>query len=154
MSIVVDTTRDLDNGVTTVRMDGELSFATAPTVRTALAKCASECPTAVLVNLDALQVANPALLVLFAAAAQRASAEWGVPLLLCCARPDVASRISLFRPFTEVYDSPGSAMEMLRDRVAYWRHQRFPSVSASGALARRLVAQTCSDWDLADLRES
>src|SRR4051794_17877098 len=49
MSIVVDTTRDLDTGVTTVRLDGLLTFAAAPTVRTALAKCASECPTAVVV---------------------------------------------------------------------------------------------------------
>src|SRR4051812_28381087 len=153
MTIVVDTTRDLHNGVTTVRIDGELTFATAPTVRTALAKCANECPAAVLVNLDALQVANPALLVLFAAAAQRASAQWGVPLLLCCARPDVASRIGLFRTFTEVFGSHGSALDALRGWVPRWRHQRFPPVPASAALARHLVAQACTQWSLSSLSE-
>jgi hypothetical protein len=45
-------------------------------VRTALAKYASECPTAVIVDLDSLTVASPSLLVLFAAAAQRAGAQW------------------------------------------------------------------------------
>src|SRR3954454_12923550 len=154
MSIVVDTTRDLDNGVTTVRMGGELTFATAPTVRTALAKCASECPTAVVVDLHALDVANPALLVLFAAAAQRAGAQWGVPLMLCCARPDVASRISLFRTFTEVYDSHGSALDALRGWVPRRRHRRFLPGPASAALARHLVAQACMEWSLLSLRET
>ena len=153
MTIVVETTRDLDTGVTTVRLDGELTFATAPTVRTVLAKCASECPAGVVVDLDALRVANPALLVLFAAAAQRAGAQWGVPLLLCCAQPDVASRISHFRTFTEIYDGPGSAMEALRGWVPRWRHQRFPPVAASAALARRLVAQACTEWGLPGLSE-
>jgi DNA-binding CsgD family transcriptional regulator len=105
------------------------------------------------VDLAALDVANRRLLVLFAAASRRASAQWGVPLLLCSARPDVARRISLFRPFTEIYDSPGAAMEALDGWVPRWRHQRFPPVPASAARARHLVAQACQDWTLADLRE-
>src|SRR3954453_13844735 len=105
MSIVVDTTRDLDTGVTKVRIAGVLTFTAAPTVRTALAKCASECPTAVLVDLAALDVADPSLLVLFAAASRRADAQWGVPVLLCGAGPEVSRRIGAFRTFTEVYDS-------------------------------------------------
>ena len=153
MSILVDATRDLDNGVTRVRVEGELTFATAGTVRSALARYASECPTAVIVDLADLDVANRGLLVLFVAAAQRASAQWGVPLLLCCARPDIARRISLFRPFTEVYDSRGSAMDMLDGRVARWRHQGFPPVPKSAALARHLVTQACTDWRLAALSE-
>src|SRR3954453_22976587 len=111
MSLSVDTIRDLDDGITTVWINGELTFATAPKVRSALAKSASECPTAVIVNLDALNVANLDLIVLFPAASQRAITEWGVPLVLCCSRPDVAARISLFRSFTEVYDNAGSAIE-------------------------------------------
>jgi|tagenome__1003787_1003787.scaffolds.fasta_scaffold20854624_2 DNA-binding CsgD family transcriptional regulator/anti-anti-sigma regulatory factor/anti-sigma regulatory factor (Ser/Thr protein kinase) len=153
MSIVVDTTRDLENGATTVRVDGMLTFATAPTVRTVLGKCASECPTAVIVDLAALEVASPALLVVFAGAAQRATAQWGVPLLLCRARPDVRRGISLFRTFTEVYDSPASAAEALRDWVPRWRHQHLSPAPASAALARHLVAQACTEWGLSDLQE-
>jgi len=151
MGIVVDTTRDLDTGVTTVRLDGLLTFAAAPTVRTALAKCASECPTAVVVDLAALHVADPTLLVLFAAAARRAGEQWGVPLLLCGAGPEVGRRIGAFRMFTEVYDSPGSALEALRGWIPRWRHQRFSPVPASAALARHLVAQACTEWGLFDL---
>ena len=71
----------------------------------------------------------------------------------CCARPDIARRISLFRPFTEVYDSRGSAMDMLDGRVARWRHQGFPPVPKSAALARHLVTQACTGWRLAALSE-
>jgi anti-anti-sigma factor len=148
MSIVVDTTRDLDNGVTTVRLNGGLTFATAPAVRATLAKCASECPTAVIVDLAALEVASPALLGVFAAAAQRANAQWGVPLLLCSARPGIGRSISVFRTFTEVYDSPGSALEALRGWAPRWRHHRFAPVPASARLARHLVAEACQDWNL------
>src|SRR3954451_10265639 len=153
MSIVADTTRKLDNGVTTVRIDGELTFAAAPTVRSTLAKCASECPTAVIVDLAALDVADPALLVLFAAAARQATAHWGVPLLLCCAGPEVARRVSVFRTFTEVYDSADSAIDALRGWAPRWRHQRFPPVPTSAASARRLVAQACAEWGLSHLHD-
>src|SRR4051794_3919776 len=153
MGIVVDTQRKLDNGVTTVRIDGELTFAAAPTVRSTLAKCASECPTAVIVDLAALDVADPALLVLFAAAARQATAHWGVPLLLCCAGPEVARRVSVFRTFTEVYDSADSAIDALRGWVPRWRHQRFPPMPTSAASARRLVAQACSEWGLSHLHD-
>ena len=153
MGIVVDTTRDLGSGVTTVRMDGGLTFATAPTVRSTLARYASECPTAVIVDLAALEVVSPALLVLFAAASQRADAQWGVPLVVCGARPDVGRKFQAFRTFTEVYDSPGAAMEALRDSAPRWRHQRLSPVPSSAAVARHLVAQACKEWNLSSLCE-
>jgi len=152
MSIVVDTTRDVGTGVTTVHMDGELTFASAPTVRTALAKSVSDCPTAVIVDLAALDAADPALLVVFAAASQRATAQWGVPLLLCGARPDIRRSLGVFRTFTEVYDSPAAAMVALRGWVPRWRHEHLPPVPSSAALARHLVAQACTEWSLSDLR--
>ena len=101
MSVVVDTSRDLDSGLTTVRVAGELTFDTAPTVRTALAKCASECPSAVIVDLAALKVLSPALLVLFAAASRRATDQWDVPMVFCWAQPDVDRNIkdsTLYNP--------------------------------------------------------
>ena len=153
MTIVVDTTRDLDSGVTTVRVDGELTFATAPTVRTALAKCASECPTAVIVDLGALRVASPSLLALFATAAHRADDQWGVPLLLCCAPAAVRSRMRLFRSFTEVYDTADSAMQALPSWVPRWRHHHFLPEPASAVFARRVVAQACTQWSLVSSRE-
>jgi DNA-binding CsgD family transcriptional regulator/anti-anti-sigma regulatory factor len=153
MSIVVDTTRDLGSGVTTVRVDGELTFATASMVRTALAKYASECPTAVIVDLNALRMAGPSLLAVFATAAHRAGTQWGVPLLLCCAPSAARPRMRLFRAFTDVYDSPDSAMDALRSWVPRWRHQHFASVPASTALARRVVARACTEWGLEWLRE-
>jgi DNA-binding CsgD family transcriptional regulator/anti-anti-sigma regulatory factor/anti-sigma regulatory factor (Ser/Thr protein kinase) len=154
VSIVVDTTRNVASGITTVRVAGDLTFASAPTVRSALAASASECPTGVVVDLAGLEVSHRGLLVLFTAAAQRARAQWGVPLLLCCARPDVAHRISLFRPSTQVYDSLRAAEETLRGRVTRWRHQRFPPVPTSTGLACGFVAQACTHWGAADLQES
>jgi anti-anti-sigma regulatory factor len=74
MTVAIEILRDLDSGVTTVKVPGELTFASAPGVRTALNKSASECPAAVIVELTGLEVAVPGLLALFTSAAQRAAA--------------------------------------------------------------------------------
>jgi hypothetical protein len=55
MTVAVDTVRDVASGVTTVRVDGELTFASAPAIRTALSRCTSECATAVIVDLTGLE---------------------------------------------------------------------------------------------------
>src|SRR6185369_580818 len=77
---------------------------------------------------------------------------WDVPLLLCSARPDVARMINALRSYAEVYGSHGEAMAAVRGWTSRWRHQRFPPSPASAALARRLVAQACLDWDLPSLQ--
>jgi DNA-binding CsgD family transcriptional regulator len=107
----------------------------------------------VIVDLGSLKVARPSLLAVFVTAAHRADAQWGVPLLVCCAASEVRSRMRLFRSFTEVYDSADSAMQALRSWVPRWRHHRFSPVPASAVLARRLVARACTQWGLVSLRE-
>jgi DNA-binding CsgD family transcriptional regulator/anti-anti-sigma regulatory factor/anti-sigma regulatory factor (Ser/Thr protein kinase) len=151
MGMVVDTIRDLDSGVTTVWVAGELTFATAPAVRSALAKGACECPAAVIVDLSALEVASPALLVLFVTASRRATAQWDVPMVFCSDQPDVGRSIKAFRPFSEVFDSVGAAVRALPGWAPRWRRQQFPPLPASAASARDLVARACHDWHLSTL---
>jgi DNA-binding CsgD family transcriptional regulator/anti-anti-sigma regulatory factor len=153
MSLAIDTARDLDSGATTVRLDGELTFASARTVQSALDTCAGERPTAVIVDLTSLDVGHAALLAVFADASERAAGQWGVPVLLCCGRPDVVRKIRVFRAFPEVYSTRGEAMDAVHGRVLLRRQQRFPPAPGSAALARHHVGTACAEWNLASLRQ-
>jgi anti-anti-sigma regulatory factor len=152
MSVAIDTARDLGSGATTVRLDGELTSASAPAVRSALDTCASERPTAVIVDLTTLDVGHAALLAVFADASERAAGQWGVPVLPCCARPTLVRKIRVFRAFPEVYGTRAEAMDAVRGRVLPRRQQRFPPTPGSAALARHLVGTACVEWNLASLR--
>jgi DNA-binding CsgD family transcriptional regulator/anti-anti-sigma regulatory factor/anti-sigma regulatory factor (Ser/Thr protein kinase) len=153
MAIVVDADRDLVSGVTTIRASGELTSAKATALQTALLRCVSECPTAVIVDVTGLDVPDPDTVAAFADASRQASAQWGVPLLIFGARPHVRRSISVYRVTTDVYDSRASALEALGRRPLRLRHEHFVPVPGSAAGARRLVAKACADWNLGDLHE-
>src|SRR5688572_853948 len=110
MGIMIRTGRDLDSGVTTVWLDGELTWATASSVRTALAKCVVECPVAVIVELSGLRAELSGVLSVFRTAARRAARDHGVPLLLCAAGRDIAGPLAARRTVAQIYTSLGDAL--------------------------------------------
>src|SRR5690348_11987684 len=96
--------RSLETGVTTVRLIGEMTRTTMTTVRTAIAKAAAECPTAVVVDLTEFQRGDPFPLSVFASATHQAQATWGVPVLLCAADAEITRELRSFRSFVALYD--------------------------------------------------
>ena len=132
MSIDIATGRDVGSGVTTLWLTGELTFTTAEEIELALDQYAGEGPTAVIVDLTALDVAAPMVLAVLSGAAERAARESGVPVLLCCARPEIVRVISVLHPFSRVYSSHRHAMDALTDSVSRWGHERRPWPPANG----------------------
>ena len=147
------TKRDLETGATTVRLDGDLTPATATTVRFAVGKAAAECPTAVLVDLTGLHHVAAHLLSVFAATAHHAQEIWGVPVLLCGAGPEIARGLDPFRGSVALYPSHWQASLAVRAYVPRWSHEHFGPVPASAAAARRLVGDACLAWDLEHMRD-
>lgn len=134
--------------MTTVHLAGELTLATLATVRTEIEKAAAECPAAALVDLCALDRASPALLSVFATAARRAQATWGVPVLLYGARPEIARELGVFRDFVDLRPDRERALGAVRDLVPRWRWQRLRPLPASVAAARDLLGEACRWWNL------
>src|SRR6187431_2901549 len=110
MSVVIRTYRDLGSGVTTVWLHGELTWATASTVRAALATCVVECPVAVIVELSGLRAERSGVLSVLPAAARRAVRDHGVPFLLCAPGRDMTDPLAASRPVAPVYASHGDAL--------------------------------------------
>jgi anti-anti-sigma regulatory factor len=134
-----------------VRVRGELSVASAPAVRTALLKCLVEQPDAVVVDLAAMVVADPAAVSVFLAASRQASLWPGIPLLLAVPDPALARRITSGYGRLTVFPSVRAAMN------AETRHQTFSIkdtlLPTSGAArhARELVTEGCRRWELPHL---
>ncbi|BCJ39411.1 ATP-binding protein [Actinoplanes ianthinogenes] len=145
--------RCLETGVVTVRFEGELDRTTAPEVRTALGKAAAECPTAVLVDLSALERVEPASFSVFATATFKAESDWGVPLLLYAARPDVRKDLATYRSFVALYDDRALALAAMRAYVPRWICEHLAPVPGSAAAARGVVGDACLMWGLPRLRD-
>jgi DNA-binding NarL/FixJ family response regulator len=151
MSVVIRTDRDLDSGVTTVWLDGALTWATASRVRAALATCVVECPVAVIVELSGLRAERSGVLSVLPTAARRAARDHGVPLLLCAPGRDIAGPLTASRTFAHVYASHGDALAAVRDAGPRWVHARMAPTRVSVSLARALVGEACLAWNAARL---
>jgi len=151
MSMVIRTERDLGSGITTMWLDGDLTWSSVSAVRLALAKCAVECPVAVIVELSGLRTARPGVLTVFPTAARRAARDQGVPVLLCAAGPDIAGSLAAARTFVQVYASHGDATAVVRDARPRWVHARMASTPVSASLARVLVGDACVAWNVSHL---
>ncbi len=137
-----------------VRVDGQLSLATAPRLRACMLKCLAEQPTAVIVELESVAVVDELALTVFRAVVRRAAAWPGIPLLLCTDRHELTSllrRMGIDRHVT-VCASPREARELAARRPPPARvREWFPPVSASVPVARALVAGACRRWELPGL---
>src|SRR3954470_758162 len=71
--------QDLDTGVTTVRLAGDLTDTTETKMRSAIGTAAAESPPAVLVDLSDLSRADSVQLNVLAAATHQAQQAFGVP---------------------------------------------------------------------------
>jgi len=147
------TERDLDAGVTTVRLYGELTRTTVTTVRAAIGKAAAECPTAVLVDLSGLSPESSAGLTVFAAATYQAQQMWGVPVLLYAAPPQIRGNLRGFRGFVALYEDRWQAATAVRAYLPRWVRQHLPASPSSPATARALVSDACLIWRLPQLRD-
>src|SRR4051812_4920321 len=151
MGMVIRTDRDLDSGVTTVSLNGDLTWATASTVRGALAKCVVECPVAVIVELSGLRAARSSMLSVFPTAARRVARDQGVPVLLCAPGRDIAGPLAAARTFTQVYTSRDDALAAVRDGQPRWVHARMAPTPISASLARALIVDACLAWHIPHL---
>src|SRR4051812_420122 len=154
MTMWIRRTRDLDNGVTTVSLEGYLAWTTVIAVRSALTKCAAECPVAMIVDLRGLYGAQSPLLSVFASVARNAARDHGVPVLLCGPGPDIAGALAASRAFTTVYTSHSDAVAAARCAGLGWVHERMTPTPTSVSLARILVGDACRAWGLAHLADS
>ncbi|MBL7255727.1 ATP-binding protein [Paractinoplanes lichenicola] len=150
LKTVID--RNLDTGITTVRLGGALSVATVPEVGTAIAKVAAECPSAVIVDLAALCHDSDALLSVFATMTHDAQLHWGVPVLLCEAAPGVREGLGAFRTYVALYEDSAQAALAVNANVPRWVRRHLPPEPASAAAARNVTGEACLTWGLPQLR--
>lgn len=152
LKTVVD--RNLDTGITTVRLDGALSAAAVPEVGTAMAKVAAECPSAVVVDSSELRHDADALLSVFAAVTHDAQLHWGVPVLLCGATPGVREGLGAFRTYVALYEDGSQAALAVNANVPRWVRRHLPPEPSSAAAARNVTGEACLTWGLPHLRSA
>lgn len=121
-----------------------------------LSKSLAQCPRAVIVNLSGLDdPAGRCLTTILAAHHAGAGASPPVPFVVCGATAGLAdcfARVGLGR-IMSVHDDLHDARRALRDRMptSTARHLHLSPNEISVALARDMVGQACSDWQLGHL---
>jgi anti-sigma regulatory factor (Ser/Thr protein kinase) len=156
LSVAVD--RDLDRWFTAVAFAGELSLATTPLVRAALLKCIAECPLTVAADVDGLVVTDRSALAVFPAVGRHHRHGPAVTLALCAAPATATGRVVrrvLGRGLTVHPNREAALAAALAAQAALQRIRvRLPADPRSALTARRLVAEACHNWGLADLAEA
>ncbi len=130
---------------------GELAPETYERLRDELLLHAAEEPAAIVVDLACMQAAIPSLLTVFPTVGDRISDWPGVPLVLAAPSQGLRSllNVSAVPRFVPTYHTVSEALRGLE--AAPHRHRRqvqLPCDPASARLARRLVAQTCREWEI------
>ncbi|WIM93128.1 hypothetical protein ACTOB_005095 [Actinoplanes oblitus] len=146
--------RCLETGVVTVRFQGVLNQSTAPGVHNTLSKLAAECPAAIVVDMSALDQVDKACFSVFATATFKAEQDWGVPLLLYAARPEVSRVIGTYRNFVALYEDRSLALAAVRAHVPRWVRERLAPYPDSVRTARGLIGDACLRWDLPHVRDA
>jgi anti-anti-sigma regulatory factor/anti-sigma regulatory factor (Ser/Thr protein kinase) len=134
-----------------LRVAGELNLPSGPRLRAALLKCLADQPTAVLVDVAALTVADDVHLTLFVAVARHAAAWPSIPILVCAPPPPLAAALrglGIDRHVTICASlSEGRTLAASR-RLPTSVRDRFPPTVAAVSAARDLVADACRRWGL------
>jgi anti-anti-sigma regulatory factor/anti-sigma regulatory factor (Ser/Thr protein kinase) len=133
---------------------GELNLSSGPRLRAALLKCLADQPTAILVDVAALAVADDVHLTLFAAVARHAAAWPSIPVLVCAPPPAVAA--SLRSLGIDRHVTICATLSEGRNRAADRRLQavvrdRFSPTVAAVSAARHLVADVFRRWGMTRL---
>ena len=134
-----------------MRLRGELSLVSAPSVRTALLKCLVEQPDAVVVDLAGLTLADPSAASVFVAAARQASLWPGIPLLLAAPDPALARLLSgRYRRLT-THASVEQALNTPAPQQTVTISDILLPASGAARHARELITEGCLRWDLPHL---
>jgi anti-anti-sigma regulatory factor len=147
------TQHDLETGITTIRLAGELNQSTLAIVRRTIGKAAAECPTGVIVDLAALRSAHRRHVGVLAAATHQAQETWGVPVLWFAAEPQLRRDLRVFDTFMAIYDYQWQAVTAVRADVPRWIRHRLAPTPANASTARRLLGDACLTWNLGHLRD-
>ena len=150
--------RDLDTGVVNVTLSGELGPETAPLLRQAMLDALAECPIAVVVDLDRINVTDPSALRVFSGVAGSPRSGPAAELVLF-ASPTTAAGALVGRALggtVPVCADRSAALEAVARGAAMLRRLslRLPPDARSAGAARRFVLAACAEFGLADLAES
>ncbi len=141
-----------DDPFTIVTFRGTLAFSSAPILRTSLLRCVAECPAAVLVDLAALVVSQPAALAVFAAVRRQAAMWPGVPMLLCRVPPRISRVLVSHREVADVplFATVAAARRAAAHPAALGRRIQVDLAPTRDAPAqgRLLVLDACRRWRL------
>ena len=154
MAAPVGWTVDNREGCAVITLHGALDLPGTLPLRTALLKCLSEQPRALLVDLSGMELQEPTALSLFTALARQATRWPGTPVLLCAPRPDARTFLER-RRYGRLSVHPGldDALRAVGQRDAAMSAIRDELLPVAGAVrhARNLVTEACLAWDLPDL---
>ncbi len=154
--LITSIRHDLAADVTVMQVSGRLNRQNAVHMRSALHKCVSECPTAVVVDVSECSAETPSVLSLFPTVARTRGTQPQVEIILCGAGRRFAQDGTAALGSVPTYKDCDDAMAAAA--AVRLRQQRFDlhlnhSVSAP-ARARDLVDTACETWDLGDLKTS
>ncbi|GAA0233145.1 STAS domain-containing protein [Cryptosporangium japonicum] len=143
---------DRRDPVTVLALSGPLRLLDVPVVRGLLLKCLAECPAGVVVDLSALTVVQPVVLMVFPAVLNRAATWPAVPVVL--AAPSEATLAALHRssvtrtvPVRATLDEAVEAARTGSAPLGRLRIHLRPT-DAAAAEARRFMRDACAAWSL------
>jgi anti-anti-sigma regulatory factor len=130
-----------------VRFSGALDTGSAATVREALFTVLAGQPQAVVVDVAALTVDDPAATAVLTGIT-RDTADWPAAHLALCAPDDSAWPATGLPCWPTV---PAAVAGLGRPAPELYRHLDLTPELGAARVARRLVTEACADWDLTDL---
>jgi anti-anti-sigma regulatory factor/anti-sigma regulatory factor (Ser/Thr protein kinase) len=142
-----------DPPLVVLRVAGELNLGSGPGLRAAVLKCLADQPAAILVDAEALTVADDIYLTVFAAVARHAAAWPSIPILVC-ASPQVAAsllRLGIDRHVTLCASLREGRVRAARRTLPPRVRDRYLPTPGTAGTARRLVNQVCRSWGLSRL---
>jgi len=149
--LTIDVRHDLCTGITVAGLFGVLNLRAARVVRDALTKCVADCPSALIVDLSATDVAMPHALTVFRAASLSQPQLPDVPLLLCV-RPQTLdghfARMSVWP--LPVFESIDAATTRVKETTHSMLRvtMPLPAAAESPGRARVCVDAVCRDWGI------
>jgi len=143
-----------DDGRLLVGLAGRLDLTDTAAIRLRLLKCLAEQPEALLVDLAALDVAEPLAVAIFSTVARQASRWPGIPMILCAPQATMRDSLQLaaYRRLP-VYASVEAARADLADRrqtLSMLSDELLP-ISGAARQARNVATDACLRWDLPEL---
>jgi anti-anti-sigma regulatory factor len=143
-----------DSPYAVLRLFGVLTATSAPVARAGIATGLAAQPTAIIVEMAGLRIAEPSAVTVFAVAA-RDAANWpGAHLVLCCPDPEAEAmlrRSSATRHLTVCPTLDAAMAGMPDDRSPRQLSAHLVPAVGAARQARELVTEACARWDLPDL---